>query len=203
MRRSSGRLRRKENRQRRTTADSPRYRGLRLGGRGCGGLDWSQQQLSALPAGIASANGRLESEQVEIATKFQGRISKVPSERRQIVDAGQIVARMDTVRARGPAAAPPRRRSEKARTREEPMSRSPHRPARQRADLRKSKFQRTNTLNQKGWATSELLDQRRSQMKVAQAAYDTAVAARDAANATIAAGRPKSCAWSRKSPLRR
>jgi HlyD family secretion protein len=49
-------------------------------------------------------------------------------------------------------------------------------------------FQRTNTLNKQGWATGEKLDQISSQLKSVQAAYGTALGARDAAKAAIVAG---------------
>ena len=64
---------------------------------GGGAWYWWQQQLHALPPGIAKANGRLEAEQVQIATKYAGRIAEVLAREGDMVDAGQIVARMDTV----------------------------------------------------------------------------------------------------------
>jgi hypothetical protein len=44
---------------------------------GGGAWYWWQPRLSALSPGITKANGRLEAEQVEIATKFAGRIAVV------------------------------------------------------------------------------------------------------------------------------
>ena len=46
---------------------------------------------------IASANGRLEAEQVEIATKFPGRIAVLLAKEGDMVNGGAVVARMDTV----------------------------------------------------------------------------------------------------------
>jgi HlyD family secretion protein len=63
---------------------------------GAGAWYWWQQHKLALPAGFAKANGRLESEQVEIATKLAGRIAVILVSEGQLVDAGQVVARMDT-----------------------------------------------------------------------------------------------------------
>jgi HlyD family secretion protein len=68
---------------------------------GVGDWYWWQQQLNALPQGIAMANGRLESEQVEIATKYAGRIAVVLAREGQMVDTGEVVARMDTVELEG------------------------------------------------------------------------------------------------------
>jgi HlyD family secretion protein len=48
-----------------------------------------------LPAGIVQSNGRLESEQVGIAAKFAGRVIEVLAEEGQLVDAGDVLARLD------------------------------------------------------------------------------------------------------------
>ena len=63
---------------------------------GAGAWYWWQQQLNALPPYIAAANGRLEAEQVEIATKYAGRIAVVLAKEGDTVQAGQVLARMDT-----------------------------------------------------------------------------------------------------------
>jgi HlyD family secretion protein len=49
-----------------------------------------------LPPGFASGNGRLEANQVFVSTKYPGRISQVLFNEGDTVDAGQVVARMDT-----------------------------------------------------------------------------------------------------------
>lgn len=46
--------------------------------------------------GFASGNGRIEATEVDIATKFYGRISEIYVDEGDRVEAGQIVARMDT-----------------------------------------------------------------------------------------------------------
>ena len=51
---------------------------------------------SSLPAGFASGNGRLEANEVYIAAKFPGRIKEVLVKEGETVEAGQVVARMDT-----------------------------------------------------------------------------------------------------------
>jgi HlyD family secretion protein len=50
----------------------------------------------ALPPGFAGGNGRLEAKQVDIATKYPGRIKTVLADEGDTVNAGQIVATMDT-----------------------------------------------------------------------------------------------------------
>ena len=64
-------------------------------GAGIGWLMWQQHQ-SRLPLGIASGNGRLESDEINIDTKFAGRIAKLFVDEGDIVAAGQVVAMMDT-----------------------------------------------------------------------------------------------------------
>jgi len=59
-------------------------------------LAWFVFRKPGLPAGFAGANGRLEAKQVDIATKYQGRIKDVLADEGDTVDAGQVVAKMDT-----------------------------------------------------------------------------------------------------------
>ena len=46
--------------------------------------------------GFAEGNGRIEATEVDIATKFQGRIDEILFDEGDLVKAGQVVARMDT-----------------------------------------------------------------------------------------------------------
>ena len=57
---------------------------------------WWLQPGAAVPPGIAWSNGRLEADEIDIATKFAGRIAKIMVDEGDMVRAGQIVARMDT-----------------------------------------------------------------------------------------------------------
>jgi len=61
-----------------------------------GAVAWFVLHNPGLPPGFAGANGRLEAKQVDIATKYQGRIKEVLADEGDTVDAGQIVAKMDT-----------------------------------------------------------------------------------------------------------
>ena len=153
---------------------------------GAGGWYWWQQQLNALPPGLAKTNGRLEAEQVEIATKYPGRIAVVLAKEGDMVQAGQVLARMDTAELEAQLASAKaqvkKAESEKAMAEAQILQRISERT------FQEQEFQRTKTLNRQGWAPNEKLDQYSSQLKSAQAAYDTAVASRDAAAAAIAAG---------------
>ncbi len=66
---------------------------------GGGVLAWQawQARLTALPPGIASGNGRVESVQVDVTTKEPGRVATILVHEGDMVRPGQIVAKMDTV----------------------------------------------------------------------------------------------------------
>jgi HlyD family secretion protein len=66
---------------------------------GGGVLAWQAWQTwaAALPPGIASGNGRVESVQVDVTTKEPGRVLTILVHEGDIVRPGQIVAKMDTV----------------------------------------------------------------------------------------------------------
>src|SRR6516165_6071418 len=57
---------------------------------------WLMLSKPALPPGIAGVNGRLEAKQVDIATKYPGRIKEVLADEGDTVEEGQVVATMDT-----------------------------------------------------------------------------------------------------------
>lgn len=153
---------------------------------GAGAWYWWQQQLNALPPFIAKANGRLEAEQVEIATKYPGRIAVVLAKEGDMVQAGQVLARMDTAeleaQLQSAKAQVVKAEAEKLAAEAMIVQRISDRT------FQEQEFRRTSTLNKQGWATGEKLDDISSRLKQAQANYDLAVATRDAATAAIAAG---------------
>jgi HlyD family secretion protein len=57
---------------------------------------WRKLTGNDVPAGFASTNGRLEATKVYITTKYQGRIESVLAREGDTIDAGQVLARMDT-----------------------------------------------------------------------------------------------------------
>jgi HlyD family secretion protein len=58
-------------------------------------LAWQYLQPPSLPEGIASGNGRLEATEVDITTKFPGRLAEVKVKEGDNVAADQVLARMD------------------------------------------------------------------------------------------------------------
>jgi len=57
---------------------------------------WNKAQDSGLPPGIATGNGRIEATEYDIATKRAARAAEVLVDEGDMVEAGQILARMDT-----------------------------------------------------------------------------------------------------------
>jgi len=61
-----------------------------------GGFAWWKLQSVPLPPGIAMSNGRIEATQIDVATKLAGRVQDVLVNEGDFVEAGQVVARMDS-----------------------------------------------------------------------------------------------------------
>ena len=59
-------------------------------------LYWWQHSRSQLPPSIVWGNGRIEADEIDIDTKFAGRILKLFADQGDMVRAGQAVALMDT-----------------------------------------------------------------------------------------------------------
>jgi HlyD family secretion protein len=59
-------------------------------------LLWQQLESQGLGEGFASGNGRIEATEVDVATKLAGRLAEVRVDEGDFVEAGQVLARMDT-----------------------------------------------------------------------------------------------------------
>lgn len=143
----------------------------------------------ALPEGIASANGRLEATQVDIATKFAGRLSKVLVSEGDSVRKGQVVARMDVTGLEADL------RQAQAEFQEavQAMYAARANVAQQESavEFAAAEFSRSqNLLNQKLIPQQEA-DLARSRLRSERAALDAARASVSQAEAAIAAARAK------------
>ena len=144
---------------------------------GAGAYYFWRQSLTALPAGIVSSNGRLEADEIDISTKFAGRVAELLVTEGSMVKGGQVVARMDTrdqeaslKRAEAQVLQSQRVVEEIRAIKEQQTS---------QLALASQQLERTKYLWDRGNTTRELLDQRQQQ-------FDTATAAVNAANARIA-----------------
>ena len=57
---------------------------------------WREGKKSELPEGLAFGNGRIEAEEVDVATKYPGRIARIHVDEGDMVKAGDVLAIMDT-----------------------------------------------------------------------------------------------------------
>ena len=57
---------------------------------------WWQQQQTILALDIASGNGRIEADQVDITTKYAGRVKNILVQEGDLVSPDQVLAKMDT-----------------------------------------------------------------------------------------------------------
>jgi HlyD family secretion protein len=143
---------------------------------GLGGGYWWSHSGTSLPLGIASGNGRLEADEIDIATKFAGRIARLVADEGDMVKAGQVVAVMDTRDLEASLKKAQAVVSQAQRTLDEARANADQQHT--QVKLAMQELDRTGTLVPKGYATVELLDQRRQH-------WDAAVAALNAATAKV------------------
>jgi HlyD family secretion protein len=136
------------------------------------GIYWWRHSQPELPPGFAWSNGRLEADQVDIDTKFAGRIAKLFADEGDVVQPGQVVAMMDTEDLRATLKKDEALVEEAQRAFDEAKANL----AQQQTQLTfaREELDRAAALVPKGFATVEQLDQRRQQMMAAIAAQEAA-----------------------------
>jgi len=139
-----------------------------------GGGYWWQLSRTAWPSGIVWSNGRIEADEIDIATKFPGRISEVLVDEGDLVKADQVVARMDTRDLEASLAQSEAEITRAAKALETASAELDQQRSQMR--LAEQQLQRARVLAQKDYATRETLDQRQAQLDSATAGYDAAVA---------------------------
>jgi HlyD family secretion protein len=148
---------------------------LVAGSAGAGGwYSWRQSQKFRLPAGIVWSNGRIEAEEIDIDTKFAGRVAELLVDEGDMVKAGQVIARMDT------------RDLEASLRRDEALVRqSEHAVLEAEANvaqlqtqmiLAQQQLDRTSSLLRRGYSTQETYDQRRQALDGARSTMNAAKA---------------------------
>ncbi|MGD0561730.1 MAG: HlyD family efflux transporter periplasmic adaptor subunit [Roseiarcus sp.] len=141
-------------------------------GAGGGGAYWWYARQGGLPVGIASGNGRIVADEIDIDTKFLGRIAEMLADEGDMVKGGQIVARMDT----RDLEASLRKTEAQVQQSQQSLDEAHANVEQQKTQLTlaQQEFDRTNALVARGFATYELLDQRRQALNGAQAALNAA-----------------------------
>jgi HlyD family secretion protein len=141
-------------------------------GAAAGGVYWQQTRPGGPPLGIVSGNGRIEADEIDIDTKFAGRIAEMLADEGDMVKAQQVLARMDT-----------RDLDASLKRSEAQVQQAEHSLDEARANvvqqttqltLAQQEMDRTSVLAKRGYATLELLDQRRQTLDGATAALKAA-----------------------------
>jgi len=139
-----------------------------------GGGYWWLHPRAGLPAGIASGNGRLDADEIDIDTKFAGRIATLSVDEGDLTTAGQVVAKMDT-----------RDLEDSLQQSQALIAQASQTLVAAKATLEQQKSQvvfaqqeiaRTLALVDKGFATRETLDQQRQTLASALAGQNAATA---------------------------
>jgi HlyD family secretion protein len=133
---------------------------------GAGFYGWKHAQ-SQLPAGISWGNGRLEADEIDIATKFPGRIAELRADIGDMVTAGQVVARMDTRDLQESLSKSQAQVKQARRAIDEANANLEQQRTQQ--TLAAQELDRTQGLLKNGWATKELFDQRKQAVDAATA----------------------------------
>jgi len=139
-----------------------------------GAYYWWQRLHPPLPPGIAFGNGRLEADEINIDTKYAGRIAEMLADEGYLVKAGQVVARMDT---QDLAASLKKSQAQVLQARRA-VDEANANVAQQKTQvvLAQQEFDRAITLLKKGFQTQEVVDQRQQQLNGAIAALEAATA---------------------------
>ncbi len=150
-------------------------------------LGWHFLHQNTLPEGLYSTNGRLEAEQVQVATKTAGRVAEVLVKEGQLVHKGDLLVRMDNQQLL-------------ARKREAEAQIAAAELAYEEADagveqreaqlkLADSDLKRAKSMFAKGVAPQETLDQAQTQYDSAKAALRLSKATANRAEASTEAAR--------------
>ncbi len=135
---------------------------------GGAGYHWWKLTHPPLPVGISFGNGRIESDEIDIETKYAGRVAELFVDIGDMVTKGQVLARMDTQdleQSLGKSQAQVRLAQ---RSIEEAEANLLQQQTQQ--TLASQEMDRTRTLLKNGWTTQELADQRQQQFDAANAA---------------------------------
>jgi HlyD family secretion protein len=139
---------------------------------GGGAYYWWQQLHPPLPPTIVFGNGRLDSDEVNIDTKYAARILQILADGGDLVKAGQVVARMDTRDLQASL----KRAEATVRQATHAVDEANANVVQQKTQalLAKQEYDRAAYLVKQSFETKEVLDQREQQLNSANAALDAA-----------------------------
>jgi HlyD family secretion protein len=158
---------------------------------GGGYLLWTSKMAGRTPAGLASANGRIEVERVDIAAKLAGRVADIRVREGDFVEKNSVIAHLDTAELLAQLAAAKASRQRAIASIERAKADIAYREAEH--NLSEIEMRRASELAQRAAGTKAELERRTAQHLVAEAqvlgaraALAEANAAREAADAQVA-----------------
>jgi HlyD family secretion protein len=125
-----------------------------------------------LPAGIASGNGRIEANEIDVATKYAARVAEVCVEEGQMVEAGAEIARLDVRDLEASLRAAQAQLRQARQAREEASAMIAQRDS--EAAFMAKELERALVLLGKGHVSQQRVDQARNQKRGADAALHAA-----------------------------
>ncbi|MGA2995130.1 HlyD family secretion protein [Bradyrhizobium sp.] len=133
-----------------------------------------------LPVGISFGNGRIEADEIDIDTKFAGRVAQLLVDIGDTVEPAQVLARMDTSDLQQSLSKSEAQIQQAQRSVDEAQANLIQQETQKK--LAEQEMDRTRTLLKNGWTTQEVADQRQQQL-------DGAIAGFNAANARVLVSR--------------
>ena len=149
---------------------------------GAGGAGYYAWKLAhpPLPVGISFGNGRVEADEIDIDTKFAGRVAQLMADIGDMVGPGQVLARMDSNDLEQSLSKSEAQIRQAQRAVDEAQANLTQQETQRK--LAEQEMDRSRTLLKNGWTTQEIADQRQQQL-------DGAIAAFNAANARLLVSR--------------
>lgn len=148
-----------------------------------GGWWYLQHRNAALPPGFAAGNGRIEANEIDIATKYAARLLELRVEEGDLVQAGQVIAVLDT-----------RELAAQLRSAEAAILQAQQQRDQVLAEIRQrqselaladKELQRSLVLLGKSFVSEQKVDQQRTIRRTAEAAVAAAESRRGSAEAAI------------------
>jgi HlyD family secretion protein len=133
---------------------------------------WHTAQSERIPAGVASGNGRIEATEYDIATKLAGRVLSVAAQEGDMVEAGQVLATMDTDDLQAQLREAQAGLREARQSREYALAIVEQRES--ELTFAQAELRRSTQLVEQGHVSQELVDQQRTALRSAQAALKAA-----------------------------
>ena len=164
-----------------------------------GGYAWRQWDAAHQNDGLAGGNGRIEATEVDVATKYAGRVAEILVREGDFVQAGQTLARMqtDTLRAQYDQAEAGRQQAEhgvaaaqaQIALRQSEVATAQALVAQREAELdaARRRLARSETLSVEGASSAQELDDDRARARASQAAVAATRAQAAAAQAAVRA----------------